>query len=135
MSLLTPKRRALLAEFTRFGMVGVTGLLVDVTAAYATLWLVGPYIAGAISYFVAATWTWTANRLWTWRGRSSGPLWQEWLRWMGVNMSGLVFNRGLYFLLITVNQYCHDHIILPLALGAVAGMFANFFLSRRLVFR
>lgn len=135
MNWLTPAHRALLAEFIRFGMVGVSGLLVDITAAYTTVWLVGPYVAGAISYLVAATWTWTANRTWTWKGRGSGPLWQEWLRWMGVNMSGLVFNRGLYFLLITISPFCHAHIYVPLAAGAVAGMFANFFLSRRLVFR
>ena len=135
MRALTPARRALLAEFLRFGCVGASGVLVDLAAAYGTLWFAGPYGAGAISYVAAATWTWAVNRLWTWRGRGSGSLWLEWLRWMGVNTSGLVFNRGLYFLLITVSPYCHDHIYIPIALGAIAGMFANFFLSRKLVFR
>lgn len=132
---MTPGRRAMLGEFLRFGTVGFTGMLVDMAAAYASRPFVGAYGAGAVSYLVAATWTWQLNRMWTWRGRGSGALWKEWLRWMGVNTSGLVFNRGAYFALITFSPYCHEHLWLPIAVGAVAGMFANFFLSRRLVFR
>ena len=130
-----PPHRALAAEFLRFGVVGTSGLFVDMAAAYAVVWLVGPYAAGAFSYVCAATWTWMLNRSWTWRGRGSGPLWREWLRWMGVNVSGLVFNRGLYFTLITLSPFCYQHLFVPIAAGGLLGMFANFFLSRRLVFR
>lgn len=132
---ITPQHQALLLEFIRFGLVGTSGVVVDLAAAYGTVWLVGPYGAGAISYLCAATWTWALNRIWTWRGRGSGPLWREWLRWLGVNTSGLVFNRGLFFILITLSPYCYDHLYIPIALGGIAGMFANFFLARRLVFR
>ena len=53
---------------------------------------------------------------------------------MFVNLSGLVFNRGAYVLLVVYSAVCREWPVLAVAAGAVAGLFANFFLSRRLVF-
>ncbi len=133
--MLTPERRALAASFLRFGTVGATGFVVDTAVVYGVRGLVGLYAAGLVSYFVAATWTWGLNRVWTFAGRGSGPMWRQWLRFLFVNLSGLVLNRGAYFTLITFSPVCRDHPVLAVAAGAVAGMFANFFAVTRLVFR
>ena len=132
---LTPGQLGLLADFLRFGIVGTSGFLVDTAVIYAVRGQLGLYWAGAASYLVAATWTWAFNRRWTFAGQGSGPLWQEWLRWMAVNASGLVFNRGAYFILVTYSPACQAHPVIAVAAGSIAGMFANFFLARRLVFR
>ena len=50
-------------------------------------------------------------------------------------LSGFAFNRGLYTLLVVNSALCRDFPVLALAAGTLAGMFANFFMSRRLVFR
>ncbi len=135
MHVLTPERQALLFSFIRFGIVGTSALPIDIAIVYAMRGWVGLYTAGAISYLIAATWTFTLNRTWTFRGRGTGPVWVQWLRFLGANLSGLVLNRGTYFLLITFSQTCHDNPAIAIAAGAVAGLSANFLASRRLVFR
>ena len=131
----TPSQRALVVDFVRFGIVGASGFVVDTAVIYTVRAQLGLYWAGGLSYLVAATWTWAFNRMWTFAGQGSGPLWREWLRWMTVNASGLVFNRGAYVLLIAYVPACREHPVLAVAAGSVCGMFANFYLSRRLVFR
>ncbi len=131
---MTPARIALLREFLRFGAVGTTGFLVDTAVVYAARGVLGLYGAGALSYFVAASWTWLLNRVWTFRGRGGGALHRQWAAFMVVNLVGLVFNRGAYGALVTWSETCRVHPVLAVAAGAVAGMFWNFALSRKLVF-
>jgi putative flippase GtrA len=57
------------------------------------------------------------------------------MMFLAANAVGFVINRGTYFSLIASVPVCHDKPVLAVAAGAVAGMFINFFLSRRLVFR
>lgn len=135
MRVLTPERQALLFSFIRFGLVGTSALPIDIAVVYGLRGSLGLYGAGAASYLIAVTWTFQLNRMWTFKGRGTGPVWQQWLRFVGANMTGLVLNRGTYFLLITFSETCRDYPALPIAAGAVAGLSANFLASRRLVFR
>jgi putative flippase GtrA len=84
---------------------------------------------------VAASANWALNRVWTFRGQGSGPAHRQWARFMAANLVGFVLNRGAYVILIATSPLCADKPVLAVAAGAVAGMFANFFLARRLVFR
>ncbi len=135
MRFLTPERRALAFSFLRFGIVGASAVPVDIAVVYMLRGLLGLYGAGAASYLFAATWTFAFNRIWTFAGRGDGPIWRQWLRFLGANLTGLVLNRGTYFLLVTVSSFCHDVPAVAVAAGSLAGMFANFFATRRLVFR
>ncbi len=128
-------RWSLLCEFFRFGLVGLSGAVVDTAVIYGTRAWLGLIGAGAVSYLVAATWTWQCNRVFTFANRRVGALHRQWLVFMGVNLVGLVFNRGAYFALVTWSVTCQAYPVLAVAAGAVAGMFWNFALSRRLVFR
>ncbi len=135
-SRLGPARWALLAQFMRFAVVGTTGFLVDTAVIYGTKGWLGLYGAGALSYLVAATWAWQLNRSWTFAGAGGdAPLHRQWAAFMAVNLVGLAFNRGAYFGLVTWSETCRSYPVLAVAAGAVAGMFWNFALSRRLVFR
>jgi putative flippase GtrA len=134
--LLSPAGLALLGQFSRFGMVGVIGLGVDTAVVYGLRALVGLYVAGAVSYVVAVTATWWVNRVWTFRAASrGGSAHQQWARFALANLPGLVLNRSTYFALVTFSAFCVAYPVLAVAAGAVAGMFANFTLSRALVFR
>jgi putative flippase GtrA len=84
---------------------------------------------------VAGTVTWGLNRVWTFRGLGSGPVHRQWMLFLGANLLGFVLNRGTYFLLIAFLPLARAYPVLAVFAGAVAGMFANFALSRRLVFR
>lgn len=132
---LGPARWAAVQQFLRFGAVGTTGMLTDTAVIYATRAWLGLYGAGALSYLVAATWTWQLNRRWTFHNAARGSLHRQWALFMTVNLVGLVFNRGTYAALVTWSDVCAAHPVLAVGAGGLAGMFWNFSLSRRVVFR
>jgi len=133
--LATPDRIATLVQFLMFGTVGVVGFLADTATVYSLRRSLGLYGAGAAAYIVAATVTWLFNRLWTFRGRGSGPVHQQWARFLGVNLAGFVLNRGAYAILVTFVPLCAQEPVYAVGAGAIAGMFLNFSLSRAMVFR
>lgn len=132
---ITPAHATLLAEFIRFGLVGLVGLVVDTATVYATRHALGLYGAGAVSYVVAATVTWALNRVFTFRGRGSLAAHRQWAMFMMANLLGFALNRSTYALAVTFWPLAADQPVIATSAGAIAGMFVNFGLSRRLVFR
>jgi putative flippase GtrA len=133
---LGPRHAAIAQEFLRFGVVGSIGFLVDTGVLYGALALgAGLYLGRAVSYVVAATTTWALNRAWTFRGRGGGAIHRQWALFVAVNLGGFVLNYGTYAALVAFVPLVAAHPVLGVAAGSVAGMFANFALSRRLVFR
>lgn len=133
--LATPSRIATLVQFLKFGTVGTGGFLVDTTTVYALRHSLGLYGAGMVAYLAAATVAWLLNRLWTFRGKGSGPVHHQWVRFLVVNLGGLVLNRGTYALLVSFVPLCAEQPVFAVAAGAIAGMFVNFTLNRTVVFR
>lgn len=134
-SIATPVRMILLAQFLRFGAVGLVGLLVDTATVYGLRHALGLYGAGTVAYVVAATGNWLLNRMWTFRGHGSGPAHRQWAMFMIANLGGFVLNRGTYAVLVTFVAVAADQPVIATSAGSIAGMFVNFILSRRLVFR
>jgi putative flippase GtrA len=136
-----PLRRALLVrlgglmQFLRFAVVGTIGFVVDTACVYALRDVFGLYGAGVVGWAVALTSNWLINRLWTFRGQGGGPAHHQFLRYAAVNVVGFVLNRGAYALMVTYVPMAAQEPILATAAGAVAGLFANYFLSRAVVFR
>lgn len=134
--LLGAERAALAQDFLRFGVVGTIGFLVDSGVLYGAIGLgAGLYLGRAVSYVAAATATWGLNRVWTFRGRGSGPVHRQWALFVAVNLVGFVLNYGTYAVLVATVPLVAAHPVLGVAAGSIAGMFTNFILSRRLVFR
>jgi putative flippase GtrA len=131
----TPARIVTLVQFLMFGIVGAVGFLADTATVYALRHALGLYGAGAVAYGVAASVNWILNRLWTFRGKGSGPAHQQWARFLLVNLGGFVLNRGTYAVLVTFVPICAAEPVWAVAAGAIAGMFLNFSLSRSMVFR
>ena len=125
---------ALIAQFLRFGTVGAIGFVIDTGTVYALRGSLGLYGAGLVSYLVAASANWALNRAWTFRGQGSGPAHRQWARFMGANLVGFALNRGAYAAMIAFVPLAARQPVFATAAGAVAGMFVNFALSRRLVF-
>lgn len=130
-----PERIALLAQFLAFGVVGTIGLVVDTITVYSLRHSLGLYLAGAVAYFTSATGNWAMNRWWTFRGAHAGPAHQQWMRFLLANALGFVLNRGTYALLITFVPACAAEPFYAIAAGSLAGMFLNFSLSRRMVYK
>ena len=131
----TPARLILAAQFIRFGAVGLIGLIIDTATVYGLRHQLGLYGAGMAAYVVAASSNWVLNRIWTFRGHGSGPAHRQWAMFMITNLAGFVLNRGTYVLLVTFMAAAAAQPVIATAAGCAAGMFVNFTLSRRLVFR
>jgi putative flippase GtrA len=122
-------------QFMKFGAVGTVGFLTDTAIVYALRDTLGLYVAGMVSYVLAASGNWVLNRVWTFRGQGSGPAHRHWATFIVANSFGLVLNRGTYVALIATVPLCVKAPVLAVAAGSVAGMIVNFTLSRRMVFR
>ncbi len=131
----TPARLRVLAQFVMFGIVGLAGLAVDTGTVYGLRAWLGLYGAGLAAYGTGATTTWWLNRRWTFRGHAPARAHRQWALFMAANAAGFVLNRGTYFALVAGVAVCARQPVLATSAGAVAGMFVNFCLSRRLVFR
>lgn len=135
-NLATPARVQWLEQFISFGLVGFAGLAVDLACVYGLRPVTNLYIAGVAAYFVAASVTWMLNRWLTFRAHVSRvPMWRQWMAFLGANMAGFILNRGAYALLIASFATVAAEPAIAVCAGAVAGMFVNFTLSRRMVFR
>lgn len=131
----TPDRLRMAEQFVRFGLVGLTGLAIDTALVYGLRGSLGLYGAGVVSYIVVASINWVLNRIWTFRGQGSGPAHRQWMRFMVANLVGFILNRGTYALLVTFVAAATAQPVIATSAGAIAGMFVNFSLSRRMVFR
>jgi putative flippase GtrA len=131
----TPERMLMAAQFMRFGAVGLIGLVIDTATVYGLRHSLGLYGAGIVAYFASASVNWVLNRLWTFRGLGSGPAHRQWVMFMITNLAGFVLNRGTYAILVTFVAAAADQPVIATAAGSMAGMFVNFSLTRRVVFR
>ena len=82
----------LIAELTRFGLIGTLGLCIDLGGAALLHGRagVGPLMAKAVSASVAMIVSYTGHRLWTFRHRASQSLVRGGLIFFGLNLIGLV---------------------------------------------
>lgn len=133
--LITPERWALMQDFRRFATVGFAGLAVETIFVYGLRGVTGLYGAKLVAFLAAVTTTWALNRAWTFAGRGSGSLLSQWALFLGANSLGASLNIGTFFLLVWLVPFCAAYPIVPILAGVVAGMFVNFALSRRVVFR
>lgn len=124
-------------QFFKFGVVGFFGFFVDAGFLHVGLdWLgLNHYAAAFFSFPFAATFTWFGNRLFTFRDKTEGSAHAQWMRFLSVCAGGIVLNRGTYSLLTATVPLVYTYPTLGLLAGTAAGMFFNFFLSRKLVFR
>ena len=130
-----PARAILLLEFLKFGVVGTIGFVVDTSTVYALRGSLGLYGAGAAAYLTGATGNWVLNRLWTFRGKGGQPAHRQWALFLMATLVGFTLNRGMYAILVTFVPICAAEPVWAVAAGSITGLGANFFLSKRLVFR
>ena len=84
----------LIAELTKFGLIGTLGLIIDLGGAALLHGKAGfgPLIAKVISASVSAVISYTGHRLWTFRHRASQTLVRGGLIFFGLNLIGLVIS-------------------------------------------
>jgi putative flippase GtrA len=132
-------RKVLLRQFFMFGCVGTAGFLVDSAVLMAMLKLAhtGLYSSRVVSFLCAVTFTWAANRIFTFREHSGRdhPALAQWIRFVCVNAVGAAVNLGSYAVLVSHVDTVARQPVIGVAVGSIAGLLFNFVLSRWLVFR
>ncbi|MEE8658999.1 hypothetical protein DOFOFD_08240 [Acetobacteraceae bacterium EV16P] len=85
---------------------------------------------------MACSINWFVNRIWTYGHIShGGHVLTQWMRFLSANSLGFVLNRGAALILSFSLPFCEKNPVIPVAVGAIIGLAANFNLSDRLVFR
>ena len=125
----------LAAQFLSFATAGTIGFFVNVATVYSLRAEVGLYTAGAAGFLSAASVTWALNRYFTFRHRPHVAARRQWPLYIGVSLLGLALYYATYAGLVSMVPLCRRFPVLPVAAGSIAGLFANFALSHRIVFR
>ena len=123
-------------QLLRFALVGSAGFLVDAGVLNAVLLLgADRYTGRVVSWLAAATFTWALNRHHTFRAQRDTRLLREWGRFLAANAVGGLINWTTYAILVSVSATVFAYPVIGVAAGSMAGLFVNFTLSRRFVFR
>jgi putative flippase GtrA len=117
-------------------LVGCAGFIVDTAVLYLAIYELGMnYYGGrAVSYTLAASSTWYMNRRFTFADSRNDNRLGEWARFLMLNLCGGAVNYAVYAAYMRMHSYSPTAPAIGVALGSVAGLFVNFYLSRRLVF-
>ena len=129
-------------QFQRFLVVGALGFFVD----YSVLFLMvnvagcGALTGRVLSFIVAATVTWKANRQFTFASEDKstvipGAAARQWLRYLSTTAIGGAINIGVYQMWLAMNDHGNVNLFLAVVAGSAVALLVNFTLSKYVVFR
>ena len=127
---------ALIYRLFRFGLVGCTGFVVDMTVYSLLLFVAGipPLVARGCAYWVSASWNWLMNRTFTFNDRRRSDRAPQWLKYLAMCLISFVPNWGTFWLLTTNVPFFAQYTRLALVAGVLAGMLFNFTIACRFIF-
>lgn len=118
-----------------FAFAGLIGFVVDAGVLVLAHPLLGAYLGRPVSFVCAALTTWLINRSLTFRHRSAGkPLHREFSLYFLTQLGGGAVNIACYSLLVYAFNFSVQWLPFAVAVGSLAGMMVNFWLSRTFVF-
>lgn len=125
-----------LLYFIRFGLVGVSGIIIDMMLLALLLMsgLSHPWSA-ALAIWGAMTWNYVWNRRWTFGTLRSASLWSQYLRFCSCCLLGGLINWGLRVALTSWVAPFVDRPFAAAFFGVLAGFGSNYLLCRWFVFR
>jgi putative flippase GtrA len=127
----------LIAELTRFGLIGTLGLIIDLGGADLLHGKAGfgPLAAKAISASAATVVSYTGHRLWTFRHRASQGVVRGWVIFFGLNLIGLVISLLVIgFVTDTLRLRSLAAYNMAQVIGVLLGMLFRYWSYRRWVF-
>lgn len=92
----------LIVKFLKFGVVGLSGLIIDFSLTYLfrNILKINQYIANAIGFVVAATSNYFINRYWTFTSHNP-HIFEEYTKFFVVSVLGLGINTLVLYILVT----------------------------------
>lgn len=123
-------------SIVKFSVVGGVGFIVDAAVMYALKVFVGIYFAKMISFFCAVFVTWLLNRIFTFKGKTSGlNNRDEFSRYLLLMLLGGTINYAAFYLSITFSPFIYTYPIFGVAIGSLTGMIFNYITSSRLIYK
>ncbi|HET7033723.1 MAG TPA: GtrA family protein [Casimicrobiaceae bacterium] len=131
--------RSLPADFVRFAIVGGIGFIVDagILSALVSWFGLNVYASRAVSFSIAVLATWALNRQWVfgdWKARHASAVGAEYVRYVVVQTVGALTNLAVFVAVLVAVPDLIRYPVVPLAIGAVAGLLVNFAGARLWVF-
>ena len=119
-----------------FVVVGAIGFLIDagILTLLMTAFELDHYSARAISFTVAVTFTWYMNRRWVFEKSTASMSGREYSSYIVVQVIGALINLSIFVAVIEIVPSLTNIPVIPLAVGAIAGLLFNFSASSRFVF-
>ena len=123
--------------FLRFFTVGAIGFVIDAAILHAMTGLIGvnPFLAQAVAFPIAVAATWVLNRFWTFPGADREGQLRQAAVYFGVQCAGFAANYVIYAGALIAVPALRHWLVIPLAMGAAAGLCVTFAGAKRLAFR
>lgn len=122
-------------QLAHFAFAGTVGFLVDAGVLLWASGIWGPYLGRGVSFAAAVFTTWLINRSLAFRHqRGRHPVHREFAIYALTTLGGGAVNLGAYALLVYLFGLPSHLLPLAVAVGSLAGMLVNYWLSRTFVF-
>jgi dolichol-phosphate mannosyltransferase len=123
------------SRFARFGLVGLSGMVVDL-GALTLLSLATPFwLARALAIWVAMTWNFALNRRYTFAASAEDSTLRQYVEFSGACLLGGAVNWLVSMSVAPVVPMLPGRLLIASAIGVAAGCLVNFFICDRAVFR
>ena len=129
------KKFGWLAILVQFGLVGVTGMAVDVLCFWALAPLLALGLARALAIAVAMTWNFLLNRRYTFTDARHEPFLKQYLLFCASCLVGALVNWTVSVSLCRGSVWFGEHPVAAAVAGVGVGFIFNFILSRNFVFQ
>jgi putative flippase GtrA len=130
------KTAAAREQLIRFALVGSLGFLLDSGVLVIGLYYLGlgHYFGRLVSYLCASTVTWYFHRIYTFKLNSLANRKRQFVSFVLLNSLGGLANYLVYVLLVANYELFREFPVVAVAIGALLGMFINYYLSKKIVF-
>jgi putative flippase GtrA len=123
-------------QLLRFILVGGAGFCIDgglLTVLMQSGWDILP--ARLVSFAMAVTCTWAANRFWTFKLSRHISLTREYIAYITVQVIGALINLAIFFALMEMYPLLRYFPLAPLAFGAAISLVFNYTVSKKYAFK
>jgi membrane-associated phospholipid phosphatase/putative flippase GtrA len=130
-------RNELVVSFIKFGLVGASGFIVDISVftGLHNGWGMMSELARGIAYWFAATWNWFLNRSFTFARAQKDAHAGQWSNYLIMCLVSFFPNWGTFTILTNSFEFFERYNQLALIAGVGAGMVFNFIGARFVIFR
>jgi putative flippase GtrA len=124
----------LMRQIGRFCLVGTAAFAINAGLVEGLGANFNPLHSQMIAFPLAATAAWWMNRHYTFGASELAPH-REWFQYVLANSIGWLINNTIYLVMVFNLSLAYTHPFIAVAAGSISGLAANFFLSRRMVFK